>query len=118
MMNPQLPFTLPDLPPDLNYTTFSEFNNHIQAPALTICLNSPSHNLLSISIPYDTLPVMIHAPTMTPDQELTLYPTMTDDKPTVLSYSQAQDLNHDLTQSVVRPIQRTIDVYRTLYGTA
>ena len=109
---------LPNLPPNLSYTTYSEFNTNTQSPALTICLNTPTHNLLSIAIPYDTLPVLLHAPTMTLNQELTLYPTMTDDPPTVLSYAQTQQLYQELTESIIRPIERTINVYRTLHGTA
>lgn len=112
-----LPITLPELPPDLNYSTYSEFNTHIQAPALTICVNTPSHNLLSVSIPYDTIPILIHTPNMTPDQELTLYPTMTDDPPKTLTHQQAHLTFKNLTDSIITPIQRTINVYRTLHGT-
>ncbi len=101
---------LPD-PSPLTYNCFSEFAE--DSPALHIQLNSPTHTILQLAIPYDTLGVMM-ALNEHPDREFYRLPIL--GTPTPLTNAEARKLDNDTLTTLHTAIQRTLDVYQLLHG--
>lgn len=103
---------LPELPPQLTYNFFEEFAG--DDPALHIQVNTETHTLLQVGIPYPNLYIILLL-NDNPDHDFYLRPTFGPTKE--VPNNDAVDLRRNTITDIHNAIQRTTDVFTYLHGT-